>query len=49
VAKKANLRDGIAEEFERLHHAKGPHLFMSCKEGRKPENIVKNRYRNVIP
>ena len=24
-------------------------LFVSCKEGRRPENIRKNRYRNVVP
>lgn len=22
---------------------------MSCKEGRKTENVLKNRYRNIIP
>jgi tyrosine-protein phosphatase non-receptor type 11 len=24
-------------------------MFISCKEGRKQENIRKNRYRNVVP
>ena len=24
-------------------------MFISCKEGRRQENVRKNRYRNVVP
>ncbi|CAD5224310.1 unnamed protein product [Bursaphelenchus okinawaensis] len=49
TAKKPNARDGIAEEFDKIHHDKSCSLYVSCKEGRKPENVRKNRYRNVVP
>lgn len=32
-----------------MYRERDSHLFISCKEGRKPENICKNRYRNVVP
>uniref|UniRef100_A0A915D6A0 protein-tyrosine-phosphatase n=1 Tax=Ditylenchus dipsaci TaxID=166011 RepID=A0A915D6A0_9BILA len=48
-ARKPNAKDGFVEEFEKLHREKDTCLFISCKEGRKPENVRKNRYRNVVP
>lgn len=48
-SKKSNVKDGIVDEFEGLHSESESQLFISCKEGRKSENIRKNRYRNVIP
>ncbi|KAI1719472.1 protein-tyrosine phosphatase domain-containing protein [Ditylenchus destructor] len=47
--RKTNAKDGFIEEFEKLHREQDSHLFISCKEGRKPENVRKNRYRNVVP
>ncbi|KAH7700949.1 Protein-tyrosine phosphatase containing protein [Aphelenchoides avenae] len=34
---------------QNLHREKDTRLFISCKEGRKPDNLKKNRYRNVVP
>ncbi|KAI6190164.1 hypothetical protein M3Y97_00087100 [Aphelenchoides bicaudatus] len=39
--KVGKFRDGIAEEYEKLHASKGIQLFLSCKEGRRDENIPK--------
>ncbi|MFH4983249.1 hypothetical protein AB6A40_009958 [Gnathostoma spinigerum] len=41
-------KDGFADEFEKLQHQE-PSDFVSRKEGKKPENISKNRYKNIIP
>ncbi|KAI6237300.1 hypothetical protein M3Y95_00250500 [Aphelenchoides besseyi] len=49
IARKAHIRDGIAAEFDKLQHLKNPHVFLSCKEGRRLENVPKNRFRNVVP
>ena len=36
--------------LQNLHrHEEDSQLFISCKEGRKAENVRKNRYRNVVP
>nr|CAD2182396.1 unnamed protein product [Meloidogyne enterolobii] len=49
-SKKHGAKDEFAEEFENLHrHEEDSQLFISCKEGRKAENVRKNRYRNVVP
>lgn len=32
-----------------LHREEDAQMFISCKEGRKSENVRKNRYRNVVP
>ncbi|KAL7073209.1 hypothetical protein ACQ4LE_007513 [Meloidogyne hapla] len=49
-SKKHGAKDEFAEEFENLHrHEEDSQLFISCKEGRRAENIRKNRYRNVVP
>ncbi|KAL3101315.1 hypothetical protein niasHT_028071 [Heterodera trifolii] len=47
--RKAGAKDGFVEEFEGLHREEDAQMFISCKEGRKTENIRKNRYRNVVP
>lgn len=49
AGRKTNAKDGFIDEFEKLHREKESNLFISCKEGRKPENVRKNRYRNVVP
>lgn len=51
VGKKAvsSAKDCIVEEFESINNDKEALLFISCKEGRQPENVKKNRYRNVVP
>jgi tyrosine-protein phosphatase non-receptor type 11 len=46
---EATGKDGIVEEYENLHKEKDTRLFISCKEGRKPDNVRKNRYKNVVP
>ncbi|XP_018912319.1 tyrosine-protein phosphatase non-receptor type 11 isoform X2 [Bemisia tabaci] len=39
---------GFWEEFESLQHQESKHLF-TRKEGQKPENRNKNRYKNILP
>ena len=39
---------GFWEEFESLQQQECKHLF-SRKEGQKPENRGKNRYKNILP
>lgn len=39
---------GFWEEFEQLQQQECKHLF-SRKEGQKPENKAKNRYKNILP
>ena len=39
---------GFWEEFESLQQQECKHLF-SRKEGQRPENRGKNRYRNILP
>jgi hypothetical protein len=35
--------------FQGLHREEDSQMFISCKEGRRSENVRKNRYRNVVP
>jgi protein tyrosine phosphatase len=39
---------GFWEEFESLQQQECKHLY-SRKEGQKPENKAKNRYKNILP
>ena len=39
---------GFWEEFESLQQQECKHMY-SRKEGQKPENRAKNRYRNILP
>lgn len=39
---------GFWEEFEQLQQQECKHLY-SRKEGAKPENKSKNRYKNILP
>lgn len=39
---------GFWEEFESLQQLECRHLF-SRKEGQRPENRAKNRYKNILP
>ena len=39
---------GFWEEFESLQQQESKHLF-SRKDGMKPENKNKNRYKNILP
>ena len=39
---------GFWEEFEALQQQECKHLF-SRKEGQRPENKGKNRYKNILP
>ncbi len=39
---------GFWEEFEALQQLECKHLF-SRKEGQRPENRAKNRYKNILP
>uniref|UniRef100_A0A915A5R2 protein-tyrosine-phosphatase n=3 Tax=Parascaris univalens TaxID=6257 RepID=A0A915A5R2_PARUN len=41
-------KDGFADEFEKLQHQE-PSQFVSRREGKKTENVNKNRYKNIIP
>uniref|UniRef100_A0A915PKQ6 protein-tyrosine-phosphatase n=1 Tax=Setaria digitata TaxID=48799 RepID=A0A915PKQ6_9BILA len=41
-------KDGFADEFERLQHQE-PTQFVSRHEGKKINNVSKNRYKNIIP
>ena len=41
-------RAGFWEEFEALQQQECKHLF-SRKEGQRPENKNKNRYKNILP
>lgn len=45
---RASGKDGFADEFERLQHQE-PSQFVSRREGKKTENVDKNRYKNIIP
>uniref|UniRef100_A0AC35FA89 Uncharacterized protein n=1 Tax=Panagrolaimus sp. PS1159 TaxID=55785 RepID=A0AC35FA89_9BILA len=47
-AKNPN-KDNAAEEFDMLQTDPESRMFVSCKEGRKPENATKNRYKNIVP
>ncbi|TMS34004.1 hypothetical protein L596_001674 [Steinernema carpocapsae] len=40
--------EGFYEEFERLQ-ASECSLYVSMSEGKKPDNIAKNRYKNILP
>jgi hypothetical protein len=42
------VKAGFWEEFESLQHQECKHLF-SRKEGQRPENRGKNRYKNILP
>ena len=39
---------GFWEEFEQLQQMEFKHLY-SRKEGQRPENKAKNRYKNILP
>lgn len=41
-------KSGFKEEFEALQQLECRHMF-SRKEGQKPENRAKNRYKNILP
>ena len=41
-------KGGFWEEFESLQQQECKHLY-SRKEGQKPENRNKNRYKNILP
>lgn len=41
-------RAGFWEEFEYLQQLEIKHLY-SRREGQKPENRAKNRYKNILP
>jgi tyrosine-protein phosphatase non-receptor type 11 len=43
-----NGKAGFWEEFEYLQQQECKHLY-TRKEGQKPENRVKNRYKNILP
>uniref|UniRef100_A0A914HJR1 protein-tyrosine-phosphatase n=1 Tax=Globodera rostochiensis TaxID=31243 RepID=A0A914HJR1_GLORO len=47
--RKPGIKDGFVDEFEGLHREEDAQMFISCKEGRRTENVRKNRYRNVVP
>ena len=47
-AKGAIFNSGFWEEFESLQQQECKHLF-SRKEGQRPENKNKNRYKNILP
>ena len=36
-------------ELQKLHREPESQLYISCKDGRKPENIFKNRFKNIVP
>ena len=42
------IKSGFWEEFESLQHQECKHLY-SRKEGQRPENRGKNRYKNILP
>ena len=44
----ATQKAGFKEEFESLQQQESKHLF-SRKEGQRPENRAKNRYKNILP
>lgn len=39
---------GFWEEFEQLQQLEFKHLYVR-KEGQRPENKAKNRYKNILP
>lgn len=41
-------KGGFWEEFESLQQQEARHPFLR-EEGHKPENLVKNRYKNILP
>jgi len=43
-----NSKAGFKEEFESLQQQESKHLY-SRKEGQRPENRAKNRYKNILP
>ena len=47
-AKATIFNSGFWEEFESLQQQECKHLF-SRKEGQRPENKNKNRYKNILP
>lgn len=47
-AGRAKGKAGFWEEFESLQQLECRHLF-SRKEGLRPENRAKNRYKNILP
>uniref|UniRef100_A0A914ED96 protein-tyrosine-phosphatase n=1 Tax=Acrobeloides nanus TaxID=290746 RepID=A0A914ED96_9BILA len=49
MSRKGSDKDGITDEFEKLHREPESQLYISCKDGRKPENIFKNRFKNIVP
>lgn len=42
------VKAGFWEEFESLQQQECKHLY-SRKEGQRPDNRVKNRYKNILP
>ena len=42
------IKSGFWEEFESLQHQECKHLY-SRKEGQRPENRGKNRFKNILP
>lgn len=47
-AQDSNSKGGFWDEFEHLQHQEVRHLY-SRKEGMRPENKPKNRYKNILP
>lgn len=45
---ESNSKGGFWDEFEHLQHQEVRHLY-SRKEGMRPENKPKNRYKNILP
>ncbi len=43
-----DTKAGFNEEFEQLQQMEFKHLY-SRKEGQRPENKLKNRYKNILP
>lgn len=46
--KKSGSKGGFWDEFEQLQQMEVRHLY-SRKEGQRPENKSKNRYKNILP
>lgn len=47
-ANNSNSKGGFWDEFEQLQQQEERHLY-SRKEGQRPENKSKNRYKNILP
>ena len=45
---QSRVQAGFWEEFEQLQQMEFKHLY-SRKEGQRPENKAKNRYKNILP